>query len=296
MATWGTVTLTNNPVDQVLAFVAHHLALGPDRIDLFFDDPGDPAAALVAGIDRVHVTICDDAFWTKRGKARFARHQQRQRFMLRQVYQTTSLDWIMHIDIDEFLLTRTAIADLLGDTAPSVPVIQAPPFEALYQPGLADDIFTARQFRGQIRDAYLSDQIFGPLGPMLTAGMLSHKRGKPFFRTGIKTLVPEVHHAQIGAYSSLVEPFHPDLTLLHFHADDPAAWVAAAHFRAEKGAYRFQKDLQAHLLSLDTAGLFEFHRQVHQMPPEKIDLLRKAGLLVEVDLHLRERVAGLGVV
>jgi hypothetical protein len=291
MATWGTVTLTNNPADQVLAFVAYHLSLGPDRIHLYFDDPVDPAAKVIAGIDRVDITLCDADFWSWFGKVRPEKHQERQRRILRRAYRSTKLDWLLHIDIDEFLLTRSRIATVLDDTPKDQPVVQARPFEALYQPGLPDDIFTARQFRAQINDPGLSDLIFGPLGPMLTAGMLSHKRGKPFFRTGIAKLIPEIHHAEIGDYSSLVVPFHPDLALLHFHADNPETWVKAAHRRAVRGAYRYRKELSAHLISLETEGLYDFHRKVHQMTPEQIALLRQAGILVEADLHLRDRVA-----
>ncbi len=293
MTTWGTVTMTKNPVEQVWAFVAHYLGLGAERVDLFVDNPTDPAVAAFAGFDRVHVTVCNDAFWAALGKGRPDRHQERQRRILRKAYRATAFDWLLNVDVDEFLIAGRPIPEILAAAPARDPVVQAAPYEALYDPDLPDDIFTARQFRAEITDSDLAVQVFGELAPMLTAGMLSHRRGKPFFRAGIAGLIPEIHHAEIGEQSSLDLPFHPDLALLHFHADNPGDWVTAAPYRAAKGAYRFRKALQAHLLSLGEDGLYTFHRQVHQMPPDKIALLRDAGLLVETVLDLRAKVAAL---
>jgi hypothetical protein len=293
MASWGTMTMCLNPIDEVLAFVAHHLSVGSERIYLFFDDPNDPAADVVADIDRVRVILCDDAHWSRKGGKRPALHQERQRQNALRVYQATKLPWIAHIDVDEFLLSDRPIGNLLDDIPNDQIVVQVPPFEALYQPEAENGTFSARQFRGRIQDRDLAEQIFGDLHPILSAGMLSHKQGKAFFRTGVAGLMPLVHHAKIGTYITYDAAFHSEIKLLHFHADNPDSWVAAAHYRASKGAYKFQKELSTHLLSLGKDELYEFHRLIHQMTPDKLDLLRNAGVLVEVDLHLRDRLAAL---
>ncbi len=63
MARWGVCATVRAPADQVLAFVAHHLDLGADRIWLHFDDPDDPALVLAAPLPRVTAVACDDAYW-----------------------------------------------------------------------------------------------------------------------------------------------------------------------------------------------------------------------------------------
>ena len=276
-----------------MAFVAHHLTLGADRIQLFFDDPDDPAADTLRQIDRVLVTRCTDAFWTKNGFPRAEKLQERQRRVLRRVYRSTNLDWMLHIDIDEYMQTKQPISALLERTPKDQPVVKAAPFESMYDPTLKDDLFTGRLFRGWVQDPDLRRIVFGNLAPILTGGMLSHRQGKCFFRSGVEGLVPTVHNARLNGATTNEMPFHPDLTLLHFHANEPDQWVASAHSRARSGSYSFQPMLAEHILSLDQEQLYAFFQQVHHLLPETEQLLRDNGLLVEADLHLRDKVAAL---
>jgi hypothetical protein len=249
----------------------------------------------VTSLDRVHVTRCDAAHWARLGCDRPAKHQERQRRNLCHVYQSTDMDWVLHIDVDEFLLADRPVSALLSAVPREVPTVKAAPFEGLSGRRTDADIYASRQFRGVVADAALRQALFGRFAAALEHGILSHRAGKSFFRAKVAGLVPGVHFAKIGDSTTEAQQFHADLTLLHFHADDRDHWVANAHRRARHGAYRFKAPLRKLLLGLDPAGLAEFHAAVHKTDDAQLALLREAGLLIEADLHLGDKVRQLKI-
>lgn len=298
-AAWGTCTTVRAPLAQVLAFVAHHRALGARRIWLFFDDPGDPAADALDGVTCLRVVRCDAAHWARNGIGRGARrrpdtHQVRQVANAAAVYRQTRLDWLCHLDIDEFLWPARPVAEVLA--AADGPVLRMAPWEALHDPALADDIFTARHFRRALKGpafAALREGLFGPYAEMLHAGAVSHAAGKCFFRTGVAGLSPRIHAARLHGERLVIPAVLPDIALLHFHAQDPADWRARLPFRATAGAYRANPPFFVWYSTTDAAGIDAFYDRVQVARPEVVAALRDAGALIEADLALRARVAAL---
>ena len=294
MTGWGLCATVKAPVDQVMAFVAHHLSLGCARIWLFFDDPDDPAAAVVAHLPRVTVTRCDDAHWRRiRGK-RPERHQNRQSRNMQSVYAGGPLPWIAHIDVDEFLWPRQDIGAVLAAQHPDLAQLPMAPWEALHDPSLPDDIFTANRFRRALSGdshAALRGRVFGPHAPLLPKGVLSHSVGKCFFRTGIAGLQPRLHGAFLNGFRLPGGGFCPDVALLHFHAEDPARWLDRLQFRLTRGAYQYNPALADWLKAADDAAIRAFYAHVQMVAPATLDALRGADALIEADLGLRARVA-----
>jgi hypothetical protein len=292
MPTWGLVATIKAPEEQVLAFVAYHLSLGATRIWLYFDDPDDPAFARVSTLPRVTATRCTDWYWLLRG-GRDSRHQKRQIANARHALSRSRLDWLGHIDVDEVLHASRPVADILAEVPSAVPSLQMEPFEALHDPDLPDDIFTARQFRGPLRDcgADLVPAIFGPMAPLLAKGSLGHTLGKCFLRPGARGLVLDLHFPLLQD-KRLQPPFHPDLRLLHFHAQNPAAWRRSLPFRLAQGAYHhpIERPLKAFLTTATEADLQEFYRHVMTLTPEKAALLQQHDRLITADLGLRAKV------
>ncbi|NJS39027.1 MAG: glycosyltransferase family 2 protein [Rhodobacteraceae bacterium] len=181
MVSWGLVTTVKAPEEQVLAFLAHHLSLGAARIWVYFDNPDDPAFDRVAALPRVTATRCTDVYWVLRG-GRHSRHQNRQARNARDAQKACKLDWLGHIDVDEFLHAPRPIADTLATVPAEVPNILMEPFEAMHDPALPDDIFTARQFRGPLHRQHrdLQPAIFGPSAAVIPKGTLGHGIGKAF--------------------------------------------------------------------------------------------------------------------
>ena len=226
MATWSLVATVKAPEEKLLAFAAYHLSLGAEHLWLFLDDPDQPVPELLARHPRVTVTRCDEAHWTRVGKKRPPAHQNRQAQNARYAYreQATS-DWIVHIDVDEFILAPRPIAAILDATPRETIVMKLEPFEAMHDPLLPDDIFTSREFRGALRHEYWPRRraALGPYRKVIRDGMLSHSVGKVIYRTGIPGLLPRLHTVMVDKEFVRTPDWHPEMQLLHFHAQDKPA-------------------------------------------------------------------------
>lgn len=292
MGNWGICTTVKAPALQVMAFVAHHLELGATRIWVHFDDPDDPAFDALAGIDGVTAIRCDEAYWARTCKRRPDAHQNRQARNMQRVYHEAALPWLTHIDVDEYLVGDTPVSEVLGSLAADRSLMRVAPFEALHDPSLEDDIFTARHFRAVVRGGDPARRkVFGRYAPLLPKGALSHSQGKCFFRTGVAGLEPRLHGAFMGKERMDSGAFHPALALLHFHAQDPDQWLGRLAFRLSKGAYHFNPALQAHLTGADEAEVAAFYRSVQEATPKTLTTLAEMGLLREAALGLRAKVA-----
>jgi hypothetical protein len=295
MVSWGLVTTVKAPEEQVLAFVAHHLGLGASCLWLYFDDPDDPAFDRVAKMPRVTATRCTDLYWAKRG-GRNDRHQNRQARNARHTQRKCKLDWLGHIDVDEFLHAPRPVSDILAEMPAAIPNLLMESFEAMHTPDLPDDIFTARHFRGPLRRPHrdLHPAIFGPAAVALPKGSLAHAIGKSFCRPAVKGLAIRLHEVFLDK-ERLQSPFHPELRILHFHAQDPVAWRRALPFRLVSGAYHHPTDrrLQAYLTDASDEVIDQFYAATMTLTPEKIDLLTAHDRLVTADLTLRAKVQDL---
>ena len=296
MADWGICTTVLAPVEQVLAFVAHHRGLGASRIWLFFDDPYDPAFEAVQGITGVTATRCDSAYWSGISKTRPDPHQTRQSRNMRRVYDLANQPWVAHLDVDEFLHPVRPIAQILDEVPEDQILLRVAPWEALHGPGLPDDISTAQHFRAALKGdalAEVRDHAFGPYAPMLQDGVLSHAAGKCFFQRGFAGLRPRLHGAFLGGERVKGGLFHQQIALLHFHANDPENWKRRLQFRLTKGAYQFNPTLQAYLLTATVAEIDAFYKVVQQPHPDVLAYLASKGLLISTALNLRSKVATL---
>ena len=273
---------------------AHHLSLGADHIRIYFDDPADPAHAALAGLPRVTATLCTEAHWKAMG-SRHDRHQNRQARNAKAAYQHCTSAWLCHIDVDEFILPDRPVADILDTVAAEALLVRMEPFEAMHDPTIPDDIYTARLFRGAIQHDFwqLRHPAVGRYRRLIRDGMLSHTVGKVFFRTGVPGLAPRLHSGLLGKTRIAVPDFHPDLRLLHFHAQDRQAWLDAVPFRVTRGAYQYKPLLQAHLAAATPEEVAAFYLRTQTVKPAVAATMLEVGRAVEADLGLRAKVAAL---
>jgi hypothetical protein len=289
---WDVCATVRAPADEVLAFAGHHLALGADRIWLFFDDPADPAFEAVAGLGRIKATRCDADYWARMGRGRPETHQNRQMRNIGRAWRRSAADFVLHADVDEYLVADRPVAECLAEADPERPLIRLEPWEALHDPALPPGIFAARHFRRALPEGR-AVAVLGAIAAVLPSGLLSHTAGKCFFRTRVPGLVPNIHGARIDGARVHGGRFHPDLAILHFHAEDPRRWRAALPFRLTRGAYTFNPALRAHLAAADEAGIAAFYEAVQVARPGYLAALRAAGCLREADLGLAARAAAL---
>jgi Glycosyl transferase family 2 len=294
MPSWAIVSTIKAPEEKMLAFVAHHLSLGAARIFLYFDDPDDPGFAAATRLDRVTATRCTETYWTERG-GRHDRHQNRQSRNARDAYARCSTDWLGHIDVDEFILSPRPVGEVLSDIPVGTDAVKLEPFEAMHDPLLPDDIYTAHEFRGAIRHEHwpLRRGALGKYREFNRDGLLSHSNGKVIFRTGIKGLSPRLHSVMLKGVRLPTPDWHPEMKLLHFHAQDRQAWRTALPFRLTRGAYMYRPGLQAFLAGATPEEIDTFYLQTQVMSPDSIAELQAIGRVIIADLSLRQKVRAL---
>lgn len=296
MASWSIVSTMKAPEDKVLAFVAHHLSLGADHLWLYFDDPEQPIPALLKEHQRVTITRCDAEHWLHACNRRPPQHQNRQTQNARLTYrERVTTDWIVHIDVDEFILPSRPVSSIL-DTMPAETIaLKLEPFEAMHDPLLPDDIYTAREFRGALRHEFWPRRraALGPYRKVIRDGMLSHSVGKMMYRTGVPGLVPKLHAVLVNKEFVRTPDWQPEMKLLHFHAQDKAGWLMAVPFRMTKGAYQFRPELQAFLAEATAEEIDKFYRRTQILPVDLRDQLVQEGRVIIADLGLRAKVQAL---
>lgn len=297
MASWDIVSTMKAPEEKILAFAAHHLALGADHLWLFFDDPDQPIPQALASHPRVTVTPCDAAHWVRVIRKRPPQHQNRQTHNSRLVYrELVTSDWIAHIDVDEFILPPPRpVAAILDDTPAETIAMKMEPFEAMHDPLLPDDIYTSREFRGALRHEHWPRRraVLGPYRKVIRDGMLSHTIGKVIYRTGVPGLLPRLHAVMVDKEFVPTPDWQPEMKLLHFHAQDRAAWKAVLPFRMTRGAYQFRPELQAFLAEATPDEIDKFYRRTQMISVDLRDELAKVGRVIIADLGLRAKVEAL---
>ena len=172
-------------------------------------------------------------------------------------------------------------------------MLRLAPWEALHDPALPDDIFTARHFRAALsgdRKAAARARVFGDYAPLLSNGVLSHSAGKCFFRTGLARFEPRLHGAFRAGTRVPGGDFCPNIALLHFHAEDPKRWRDRLQFRLTQGAYQYNPPLQDWLLSANETAIDQFYHDTQTATPATLTRLRAENILLEARLNLRQNI------
>lgn len=172
---WGVVATLREPLDLALAFACHHLDLGAS-VTLFFDDPGDPAAAVLETVTGVRVIRCDAAHWRAMGWARRPAIQTpRQNTNFRRAVAEGLADWLIHLDADEFLWLPEGIEPEIA-RAGEADWIALPPWERVLTPG--DEGMFAGTFRSPLAQGL--EAVYGAEAPYLAPrGLAGYASAKP---------------------------------------------------------------------------------------------------------------------
>ncbi len=232
--TWGIVSTIRAPLPDILRFAAHHLDLGADRLYLFLDEPNRRAVRVLRQHPRVEVRVCNAAFWQRRSRIRPEKHQVRQSANATFTYRRCDLDWLAHIDVDEFLWPASPIAQLLQDVPQDLPAVRVRPVEALAGD---QDLYKAFIPSGPGREA-LVEMLYPNYGGFVLGGFLSHVQGKLFVRTGLKNLSYRIHNLFQNKEILPVKTELQQVDLCHRHAPSWDHWQAHYRFRLDRGSYQ----------------------------------------------------------
>ncbi len=304
---WGVVSTIKAPVPAILDFAAHHLNLGAHRIFIYLDDDNRAAYDTLKAHSKIRPLLTDDAYWRGLGIKRRVKHQSRQFENARHAYgRAGDVDWLAHIDVDEFLCPTRPLANQLAGLPPECLCARVRPIEALApispdQPLHAKACALDRATRNAQTEALYPDY-----GAHMQGGFLSHVAGKMIYRTGITDLKVNIHNIFVG---DLQNPGQVELTeteLLHAHAKSWDAFIAAFRFRLDKGSYRAelrpnrpadQGGLTLHQMfdaiytDEGEAGLHRFYTHVCTATPDHLHQLEAMGLLRRPSLDLPAAVA-----
>ncbi|MBE0455484.1 glycosyltransferase family 2 protein [Roseovarius autotrophicus] len=242
--TWGLVATIKAPARDILNFAAHHLDLGAHRVHVYLDAPEPEAEAALAAHPKCRVTLCDNAYWQRRRrKGRPEAHQPRQSINATHcLNRRPDVDWLAHIDVDEFLWPETPLPCQLAALPDDVLSARVRPIEALapdpHDPPPEGTPWFKSCARLKGVRAEETAAIYPTFGAHLNGGFLSHVAGKVFVRTGVPGVSLRIHNAFRGKEMDDSPPELTETRLCHFHAHDWEDWRARLRYRHAIGAYR----------------------------------------------------------
>jgi hypothetical protein len=239
---WGLVATIKAETADILNFAAHHLELGAHRLHIYLDADNPGAFAALKAHPKCRVTLCDATYWDRRGK-RPDTHQPRQSINATHCLQKRpQVDWLAHIDVDEFLWPSRPLPSQLAALPPGAISARIRPLEAM-APDPSDPpphgvtwFKACAPFPGQRRNE--TAEIYPTYGPHLNGGFLSHVAGKIFVRTDRPDLSLRIHNAFIDGDKDPSPATLDETELCHLHAPDWDRWREAYRFRLAQGSYR----------------------------------------------------------
>ncbi|MCT4553374.1 MAG: glycosyltransferase family 2 protein [Pelagimonas sp.] len=294
---WGIVSTIKAPLREIARFAAHHLELGAHALHIHLDAPDPDAHAYLSRHPRIHVTICDAQYWQANGRKRPEQHQLRQAFNATRTLRACKdrLDWLGHIDVDEFLITDRPIQRKLAQVSTKQAVARIPPAESLAPGnGATPNHFKLSHKQAGVPKPVLQD-IYPTFGLHLYGGFLSHTSGKVFARTGIPDTRLGIHTLKYLG-EEVTNRTKPDgLFLAHFHAASWTEFRDKLRFRQTKGSYRPANPTRALGLSEvlrylgeeeGDSGLRAFFDEVCSDTPALRKRLSDHGMLLQRDFDL----------
>ncbi len=232
---WGLTATIKAEADQILRFAAYHLERGAHRLYLYLDAPCPDAMPFLKAHPKIRVRVCNDGYWRRHGGRRPAKHQLRQTANATHAYaRKPEVDWLIHMDVDEFLWSEQEIATALGALPDDALCARVRPVEALNADA---DLFKGFLPAGPLREATVA-RLYPTFGAYVPGGFLSHLGGKLFVRTGLGPLTVKIHNVFQDAVMNPGESPLPGIDLCHCHATSWAQWSASYRYRVTQGSYR----------------------------------------------------------
>lgn len=222
---WGIVATVAEPAPLVMAFVAHHLALGASEIHIYLDDPFDPVGEVLDWLPPVHVTRCDRHYWKSAAPRRPRRHNNRQSVNATHAQSRCGVEFLLSCDADEFLRPGSDVAAQLSEvpdwtTWMKVFNLERALVRGARQATIFDGVFKVH-YQGR-EDTALRRSDLAPMG------FTGHAAGKPFVRTKIGMNIG-IHVPRHGHIKDRVVPPHypaDQIELAHFDGLTPLHWAA----------------------------------------------------------------------
>lgn len=297
MQTWGVAALADEPGSLVAAFAAFHLAQGAAEVHICLDRPNPEAQDLLQGVPGVFLHAAGADGWAfNGGGARPARHLARQKYHASRILAETGLDWLIHCDIDEFVLPEPGhrVAEVLSATAPEAAFVRIPVAERVSIGAAGQGLFAGsyrlnwRGFRAQGPRIYDEAQML-----LLHHGLAGHHIGKSATRAGLG-LYSGIHQPMReygGGGRDLPSGATPGLRLLHYDGLTELHYALKMLRRALALRVKAPPHHAPHrLLQIEAlagargslAGIRAQWRATKQVSPQQAQALRDLGVLIDL--------------
>lgn len=277
-ASWGVVATARETPEVLAAFVTHHLSVGARRVHLYLDDPEPRAVSILSGLAGVTVTLCDGDHWQRLGKPqRPASQEARQTANAAHAYGRSDVDWLAHVDADEYIMPHRNLGDELAMVPDAVDCLALPMRERVFRLGEPPDSILSGLCRVPFeRSRRAAQAVFGDLAEFTEGGFVGHVAGKCLVRTGCDGLLMGIHTprprpGRSGRRGRLIKLGSTAAVLLHLDGFTRAQWVAKMLRYAGDRRYT-------------SSGLLGRH-QLRQ-----IAFLQEHRVPTEAGLHLHERL------
>lgn len=288
---WGIVTTVRGPIRQIAGFIAYHLNLGAHRIHVHLDEP-DAAVAERLAHPKVRFVQCDAAYWAGKPNRAHETHQMRQVFNATRIYRMCKLDWLAHIDVDEFLLPTAPMTQLLAAADPHAPFVGIIPSEMMDSEG------EPHHFKHPCHGT-VKRRIYPTYGTHVPGGFISTQSPKLIARTGLADIRQGIHALRLRGRIVRGGTTIAGLHLGHAHAPDFETFQRHMAYRLDKGSYHDRKGhlnplghlIRALLDDPDPDALRAFHSELCVASPERLDLLAAHDMLLTRRLDLDAKVA-----
>lgn len=297
MTKWGLVSTIKAETSDILRFAAYHLDHSAHRLYIFLDTDNPTAYSALKAHPKIRVTLCDDKYWKTAG-GRPVKHQVRQTHNATRAYRRrVEVDWLIHMDVDEFLWPDTNVAGILAALSPDIHCARSRPIESI----AGDNTLFKGYIPSGANRATTVRRIYPTFGEYVKGGFLSHVAGKLFVRTGKENVTLKIHNMFWNDEMNPGQTELPTLALCHCHSKDWEDWLASYRYRLEKGSYRAELSAAAsggvslhdlfRQIEIDNGevGLRAFYDEVCADSENLRAALQAKGLLRRCDLDLDQK-------
>ena len=288
---WGIVSTVKAPLHRVAQFIAFHLDLGAHRVHIHLDVP-DQALADRLSHPKVRFIQCDDAYWDGKPNRARSTHQMRQVYNATRVYRMTQLDWLAHIDVDEFILSPKPMPELLARVDVDASHVALKPVEMM------DSTGDPHHFKRSASSSQRG-QIYPTFGDHVPGGFIGTRSPKIIARRGLAEVRLGIHALRHFADVVPGAASLPGVELGHAHAPDFDTFKRHMTYRLAKGSYHDRNgeaNRRGHLIRMlmedpDPDALRMFHTELCVPTDKRLALLAAHDLLRSETLDLDAKVA-----
>ncbi|WP_298260573.1 glycosyltransferase family 2 protein [uncultured Litoreibacter sp.] len=262
--TWGVVGTMDEPPELVAAYAAHHLWSGASAVHIYLDRDNPETRALLEPLKAVHVTVADANYWRSELDIKVPKtHQRRQTLNATLAYNRTNVDYLVHLDADEFIHQVEPLEHELARLQRMRPghYLSIPNVERVWLQGEADIGMFSQNFRVSTKKAEGNyDHLTLDDEGLTRFGLTGHSEGKACSPTGYNYVlgIHRPHHDTDRPWTFPGMKRSRSSVILHFDGMTRLHWVfkrlRKALFRNLQVGQPITEQMQAQIDAIEDGG------------------------------------------